>query len=519
MVLQLVIYFWHPMSKDEFRINDPIHGMICFSGIEGRVIKSLVDTREFQRLRRIKQLGCVDLVFPGATHTRFSHSIGVAWLANKAMKRLFPDEKSFEEYKKNSGLENYTRDHLILIVTCGGLLHDIGHSAFGHTLERILAGDTKHEKIANMILNNENTEIHKVINALCEDKEKPLPEKTIEDISYLIGNEPEKEYLTPFKSLISSEMDCDRFDYIMRDNYYCGTPIKIHVDYIQSCMELKKVEELNGYRIVFPEKAISSINHYLLSRIFHYMHIINNKAILSAECMLQNIIKLYLNEYSESSFESEHGDFHILKIVDNNDDLMKYLSYDDIKIINIINDKLNEDCECGTKYYFKYLCFCFVNRHLYKKCNVSNKRKIPISARKNEKIEEIKCQVQSDKLNISFNDSSREIELKYLVISHSTERREVTKFNEQDWDLCSNVYNNYTSNKDDDYINSVHNLNSHIFIATEENRIKPLALIKDNDKYNLSLDSQDFIFIPEDLRDILKDKRSCMSGGINDLQQ
>lgn len=167
-------------------IRDPIHRTIALSGLEF----ALLDTGEVQRLRRIKQLGFTYLVYPSATHTRFEHSLGVMHLAGRIAEALGLDKKSVE-----------------LLRVCG-LLHDVGHAPFSHTSEWLVEKFTQkpHEKISEEIISR---------SAISDI----LSESGIElnDVVGLLAGK-----LKPASDVLSSDLDADRMDYLVRDSHYTG---------------------------------------------------------------------------------------------------------------------------------------------------------------------------------------------------------------------------------------------------------------------------------------------------------
>src|SRR5690625_4846667 len=143
-------------------LRDPVHGFVY---IQHQVILDLLDTKEFQRLRRIKQLGASQFTFHGAEHSRFSHSLGVYELARRicdVFQRNYPIEKEGE-----NGWDDEER----LVTLCAALLHDIGHGPYSHTFESIF--QTDHEEWSVQIILSPQTELHQILKRVSED----FPEK------------------------------------------------------------------------------------------------------------------------------------------------------------------------------------------------------------------------------------------------------------------------------------------------------------------------------------------------------
>ncbi len=134
------------MSNTLFSVNDPIHGLMQFRRSEAAMVKSIIQTSEFQRLRHIKQLGMDYYVYPGATHNRFSHCLGAAYLGKRVIEKLISDKDEGE----NKELLKSVKE----LVMLAGLLHDIGHGPYSHMFERAKYGSLKfdHEKMTALII-------------------------------------------------------------------------------------------------------------------------------------------------------------------------------------------------------------------------------------------------------------------------------------------------------------------------------------------------------------------------------
>lgn len=341
-----------------FRINDPIHGVIEFP--KNGLIHQLIETPEFQRLRRIKQLGTVDYVFPGATHTRFAHSIGVAYLVQKACTEILLKKKNFETIKGDLKLFNKP-EQIILALTVAALLHDIGHAPFCHTLEGFFYSTEKsHETRTQEIILSKELSINKVlcdyIDANCEEELPNIKNgdtyRVIEELVSLfeeneiikIENFQKNDFdLSIFSNIISGQVDCDKLDYIQRDNYYCGTPVRVDVDYIINNMVIDYVPYIGRKRIVYKENVIPSLEHFLLSRWVHYNQIVNNKACLAAESLLIRITRDIIG-IDDTSETIERLDSNISYVIKESKTLKEFLKFDDYSYLSYIKEKLiNKD--------------------------------------------------------------------------------------------------------------------------------------------------------------------------------
>lgn len=225
---------------NEVVFKDPIHDHIH---IRHQIILDLIDSKEFQRLRRIKQLGTSQYTFHGAEHSRFSHSLGVYELARKICDRF---------------LRNYPEewdDSERLVTLCAALLHDIGHGPFSHTFEKIF--DTDHEKFTTAIILDESTEVNEILRRVSPD----FPNEVASVIT--------KKYPNPqVVQLISSQIDADRMDYLQRDAYYTG------VTYGK--FDLSRIlRVIRPYKdgIAFQVQGMHAVEDYIVRRYQMYMQV------------------------------------------------------------------------------------------------------------------------------------------------------------------------------------------------------------------------------------------------------
>jgi hypothetical protein len=184
-------------------IRDPIHGLIGREEHE----QEIIDAPVFQRLRRIKQLAMASLVYPGAVHTRFDHSLGVLHIAGRMAKQLLSDPGERR------------------LVRVAALLHDIGHGPFSHVSEEILERFTERDKLNRP----EGQQIHEAIGAqiIATDPalDRPLSGKERERVSGLMSGSYGDRIL---REMISGPVDADKQDYLLRDSYYCGVKYGVY---------------------------------------------------------------------------------------------------------------------------------------------------------------------------------------------------------------------------------------------------------------------------------------------------
>jgi len=219
----------------------------------GSPLLKAIQSPYLQRLRYIRQLGPCYLVYPGAEHTRFQHSLGTMWLAHKALNYL-----ELNGFKLDEGVK--------LAVKLAALIHDVGHSPFSHALEGRIVKES-HEELSLYALKN----LPGIDKELINEAEKIL----------------KKEHPLPFThQLISSQLDCDRLDYLRRDSFYTGVAFgRIEVNRILISALLENNE------LVWSFKGFNALESYVMSRYQMYWAVYFHKGNLSAQVLLQKIVK------------------------------------------------------------------------------------------------------------------------------------------------------------------------------------------------------------------------------------
>lgn len=239
-----------PVNKRKI-INDPIYGFVT---LPNDIIYDLIDHPFFQRLRRIKQLGLTNLVYPGALHTRFHHAIGAMHLMQEAILTLRQKDVLITEEEEQAAL--------IAI-----LLHDIGHGPFSHALEHSIVKGVNHETISSLVMNSLNKEFKGKLSLAIK----------------VFNNQYKKHFL---HQLVSSQLDVDRLDYLKRDSFFTGVSEGV----ISSDRIIKMLNVVNN-NLVVEYKAIYSIEKFLIARRLMYWQVYLHKTVLSAETLLVNILK------------------------------------------------------------------------------------------------------------------------------------------------------------------------------------------------------------------------------------
>jgi HD superfamily phosphohydrolase len=232
-------------------INDPVYGFIT---IDHPLILDIIAHPYYQRLRRIYQMAFAHLVYPGAVHSRLHHSLGAYHLMCNALSEL-----------KNKGVEITHQEELGAKVAI--LLHDVGHGPYSHTLEKELISDVHHEAISLLIMQVLNKEFNGQLQTAID----------------IFTNKYHKKFLY---QLIAGQVDVDRMDYLTRDSFFTGVSEGV-IGYDRI---IKMLTVHNG-QLMVEEKAIYSIEKFLVSRRLMYWQVYLHKTVLSAEMMLVKIIQ------------------------------------------------------------------------------------------------------------------------------------------------------------------------------------------------------------------------------------
>lgn len=232
-------------------INDPVFGFIK---IPRGLLLNIVKHPLFQRLTRIKQLGFSSIVYPGAQHTRFLHSIGAFHLMSEAVLSL-----------SQKGI--FIFDSEAEAVCAAILLHDIGHGPFSHVLENTLISGISHEDISLLMMDKINDEMNGQLNLAIS----------------IFKDEYPKRFL---HQLISSQLDMDRLDYLRRDSFFTG----VTEGNIGSARIIKMLNVVND-NLVVDKKGIYSIENYLTTRRLMYWQVYLHKTTVAAEKVLVNVLQ------------------------------------------------------------------------------------------------------------------------------------------------------------------------------------------------------------------------------------
>ena len=315
--------------KSQKIINDPVYGFIT---IPSELIFAIIDHPYFQRLRRIRQLGLTDFVYPGALHTRFHHALGAMHLMSITLDNLRIKGTDISEAEYEAAL--------IAI-----LLHDIGHGPFSHALEYSLLRGIPHEELSLLTIELLNEEFGGQLTLALQIFKNQYPKKF-------------------FHQLVSSQLDIDRLDYLQRDCFFTGVSEgTIGADRIIKMMAVKDDQ------LVIEEKGIYSIENFLSARRLMYWQVYLHKTTVSAEKMLINLIQRAkkLAQDGRTFFVAEEMAYFMtqeVSLADFKADtslLKKFLQLDDFDIWGAIKLWKND-----ADYVLQNISQMFLTRKLFK---------------------------------------------------------------------------------------------------------------------------------------------------------
>lgn len=352
--------------------RDPVHGNLV---LPDPLILDLVDTFEFQRLRRIRQLGSCFMVFHGAEHSRFQHALGTMWLMHCVLQRW--DEEGLLK------LPAETRKAAL----AAALLHDIGHGPFSHALEHTFVG-IDHEKLGYEIITGPLAEV------LESHHCKP------QDVVDLLSNRFPEPVLC---ELLSGQLDVDRMDYLQRDSVYTGVkyglfdserilatlvPLKVALD-----QENLFAQSREGLVLAIDPKGVLAVEEFLFSRYFMYWQVYLHRAVRSAELMLRLILQRVREVFREAEEElwlppnlrflftyARDGENFDPQATPSREFLDNFLGLDDFDLFHAIKMwRLAKDMVLSD------LCSRFLSRRLFKGIELSSQPNLPGQLKKRAK--------------------------------------------------------------------------------------------------------------------------------------
>lgn len=351
-------------------IRDVIHGDIF---IDEKYV-AVIDTKEFQRLRRIKQLSVANMVFPGAEHTRFAHCIGTFHVMRMIIEH-------FEPLFHKCGLEITEQEKDAALVAA--LLHDIGHGPYSHAFEGVLQSlghkDINHEQLGVMIIKSEHTEIHEV---LTREFGEDFPDAVAniilkkQEVKQIPFNKSTKKLDLQFvlSSLLSSQLDADRMDYMLRDAWYTGAKYgTIDLSRTINSMSLAINPENDQFCVCVEERYLVDIENCLLGRYQMHKEVYYHSIKCEMEEVIGRILRQVKKLYEEKKLKNVDQLPEAIRMMfaEEEFDILKYISLDDNIMYYLFENWMNdEDPE------LKALCSTLINRNKYKKIVVKRETDI-----------------------------------------------------------------------------------------------------------------------------------------------
>jgi len=309
---------------EEKVFKDPVHRYVH---VRDKLIWDLIGTAEFQRLRRIRQLGTTFFTFHGAEHSRFNHSLGVYEIIRRIIE-IFQGREHWDNSER-------------LLCLAAALLHDVGHGPFSHSFEKVFRLD--HEEWTRAIITGD-TEINAVLKRVSDD----FPKKVAEVIAKTYENKL-------VVSMISSQIDADRMDYLQRDAFYTGVSYG-HFDMERILRVMRPTED----QVVIKKSGMHAVEDYIMSRYQMYWQVYFHPVTRSAEVILTKILhrakKLYKEGY-QFAIEPKH----FYSLFNGNVSLKDYLALDESVMLFFFQNWMHEKDDI-----LKDLCTRFMNRNLFK---------------------------------------------------------------------------------------------------------------------------------------------------------
>jgi len=315
-------------------VNDPVYGFINFPTSK---VFDLVEHKWFQRLRRIKQLGLTELVYPGARHTRFHHALGATHLMQLALEALV---------SKGVIVTQEEAEGAYLAI----LLHDIGHGPFSHSLERQIV-NVNHEQLSLLFMQELNSEFKGDLSLAIE----------------IFSNSYHKKFL---HQLVSSQLDVDRLDYLRRDSFFTGVS-----EGVVSSERIIKMLDVSNDTLVVEKKGIYSVEKFLIARRLMYWQVYLHKTVHSVEQMLLSILKRaqYLAQNGTELFATPAFKYFLYNNYSFNDFANKDKKCDGLSILETFALIDDNDLVSAIKVWTSHsdkvlslLCSSFINRKLFR---------------------------------------------------------------------------------------------------------------------------------------------------------
>lgn len=253
-------------------LRDPVHGLICFAH---PLVAELMDTREVQRLRRIRALGLASLAFPGGEHSRFAHAVGSAHVMQRYLERV---RSLADELPAHDRIDH----HWEAVALAAALLHDLGHGPYSHTFETVVPGGRAHEDWTSQIILDPDTEVHAVLHRF-----DPRAPAAVEQLIH--GRCP----IRHLARAVSGTFDVDRCDYLMRDSHMTGVRYGLlDLDWLLASLRLYLPPGASTATLaVDGAKGLTAVEGFFLARLYMYRQVYLHKAVRAAEAGIRALFR------------------------------------------------------------------------------------------------------------------------------------------------------------------------------------------------------------------------------------
>ena len=297
-------------------LRDPVHGLVAFEGEFEKVALTLLDTREVQRLRRIRQLGLTSLVFPGAEHSRFAHAIGAAHVMTRLLEHVSTRQSELPAHLRLNPM--HARDAF-----AAAMLHDLGHGPFSHLFEEVMPSARPHEAWTTAIITDASTEV----NAALRSFDEGMPAR----VASLIEGEHPLPWLA---SAISGTLDVDRCDYLLRDSHMTGVAYgNYDLDWLLRSLAFAKLDASDDWVLAIEgRKGLPPIEGFFLARHFMYQQVYHHKATRGAECLVRGIFKRAAELVREGATPEHTPDAIARAVIGETPSVEAYVELDDIRL-------------------------------------------------------------------------------------------------------------------------------------------------------------------------------------------
>ncbi len=330
------------MEKDQ-RIRDPVHDLIKFSHTDqyDKVLWQIAQSAPMQRLRRIKQLGFSEFVYPGATHTRLSHSFGALQMARR-MFEIFERNEVFQRDKKD-------HPHMRAATLAAVLLHDIGHGPYSHVFEELSAHakvNVPHEEYTRLII--KDTQIGRIL------KEHGLFDDVIAFFEKDVPN-------NPYTAIVSSQLDADRLDFLTRDRYFTGIQVgQIDREWLFDSLRIAQVsygveEGETRHTFVVVQKGLGVLEDYISAYLKLYESVYLHKTTRGIQFLVELALTNALSNMAavrDSGLNSPLLEYFFLKPEER---LAHYLCLDDVDVVTVLKQLAVRDLGEASDFASRFL--------------------------------------------------------------------------------------------------------------------------------------------------------------------